>query len=548
MFRKISMMFMLLLLLHLTLFAVDPIKFHFNDLEYGPAFGPLMFQDVHAYTDLNYTASTSSVCLSENLDFLNGVNGVTVFIDNGYLDSFFNINTVNPNGNPFALGQSGDRRIYAEAVGDIKVNGVPVLKANNIFIIMDVCYPQPFGTGDEEFGEGWGTIIPDESDPDWVNYFDQNGTGQIHFKFSSFSSVVQGYYGIYDCDVVVEPSQFRRELAAEHIIYLNQDYTFNNTGITMNFINLEDFHHELYSSDRFTVQKIEALPLGVLPDGINRITHNYWEIGTSANTYQATVSFDLTTIDGISTPENLRVLYRSNPLADWQIIASVLNGNNLTLINHTSEGQYTIGTIADDTLPVTLSSFNAVMDATNSVNVKWKTESESDMLGYHILRANQENITNAVNLTINPILAVNTSDGKLYSFTDSEIINQTDYYYWLNSISMNGEVTYYGPVHILTKFSNDDNPPVISKEGFRSIYPNPVGNNDVCYAEYKLNESDQAKFTIYNIKGQHVASTEVININLNSVRLPISKLTAGIYFVSLETSKGKDIKKLLILK
>jgi Leucine-rich repeat (LRR) protein len=69
-----------------------------------------------------------------------------------------------------------------------------------------------------------------------------------------------------------------------------------------------------------------------------------------------------------------------------------------------------------------------------------------------------------------------------------------------------------------------------------SLYPNPVKD----YLNISLNEGLELKrATIYNTLGQFIFSTENLKINT-------SNIASGIYYIEVETNKGKSTKKILI--
>ena len=81
---------------------------------------------------------------------------------------------------------------------------------------------------------------------------------------------------------------------------------------------------------------------------------------------------------------------------------------------------------------------------------------------------------------------------------------------------------------------------LLSKKSFTldffSLYPNPTKK----LINIKLNqELDFKKANIYNYLGQFITSTQNLIINTN-------KLDSGVYFLEVETDKGKSAKKIII--
>lgn len=110
------------------------------------------------------------------------------------------------------------------------------------------------------------------------------------------------------------------------------------------------------------------------------------------------------------------------------------NGNNGTLAASPRTPSWGTG---DETLPVELSSFTAVLTADFFVRLHWTTQSETGVSGFYIYRSDTSQLANAI--TVSPLIeATNTGNLHSYEYVDSELHNPGTYYYWLsvhNSVS-----------------------------------------------------------------------------------------------------------------
>ncbi|MCL2065679.1 MAG: hypothetical protein FWG98_15095, partial [Candidatus Cloacimonetes bacterium] len=100
-------------------------------------------------------------------------------------------------------------------------------------------------------------------------------------------------------------------------------------------------------------------------------------------------------------------------------------------------------------LSISLSSFTTTLTPENFVMVTWTTESENNMLGFHLLRADNAFIENAFFITENIIPALNTSNFQNYNFIDKDINFGKEYYYWLQAVENDYSVSHFGPAHII---------------------------------------------------------------------------------------------------
>lgn len=96
-----------------------------------------------------------------------------------------------------------------------------------------------------------------------------------------------------------------------------------------------------------------------------------------------------------------------------------------------------------------------------------------------------------------------------------------------NSLS-SGHVRVYDLSAILSLEDNE-----ISKKF--TVYPNPINNHLQLQLATTL---EFKKATIYNYSGQLILQSKTANIN-------VSNLSSGVYFLNIETNKGKGVKKII---
>jgi len=209
--------------------------------------------------------------------------------------------------------------------------------------------------------------------------------------------------------------------------------------------------------------------------------------------------------------------------------------------------EFALGSGGNPTLPVELSYFNAVFVAKeNSVNLKWKTESETQMLGYQIYRSMDTNLANAELITGKILEATNSSTGNTYSYSDREIENGT-YYYWLEAVSYNSS-DYYGYQSVVVDFPSTPELPDVSS--MSNAYPNPFrGKTSVDIA---IKSGESGSFTVYNVLGQVVYSKKLsegnITLEWNGRDMDGNRCGNGVYFYKLVTPSKSETKKMLIIK
>jgi len=223
------------------------------------------------------------------------------------------------------------------------------------------------------------------------------------------------------------------------------------------------------------------------------------------------------------------------------------DGNSIATVDmgaYESEG--------DDTLPIELATFTAVLTLQNSVRLDWVTHSESGISGYYILRNSQNLLSTAQ--VISPLIApTNTSTTHAYTFTDTEILDGT-WYYWLQHLDMNGQAVYHGPVVVvLHEDTNPGIPEIPLQTGMQSIYPNPF--NPSATISFSLAAKENLSLDVFNARGQKVKnliSTELPNgtysVIWNGKDDDGSAVASGIYLIRMSAGGKTYYRKAMLSK
>jgi hypothetical protein len=204
----------------------------------------------------------------------------------------------------------------------------------------------------------------------------------------------------------------------------------------------------------------------------------------------------------------------------------------------------------DDTLPVSLSAFTAHIANISEAKILWVSQSESELRGYYVLRAQCDSVAEA--LIQSPLIAAtNTSQQQSYLYTD-QLDQPGMYYYWLQVAEMNGEDSYHGPITL--HYDVQDTAPQLPRvTRFESISPNPF--NPDANLRFSLAEPQDVRFVIYNTKGQLVRTIKAgtlpagnHSIHWNAKDAQDRALGSGMYIIRMEAGRHAFLRKVVLMK
>jgi hypothetical protein len=210
----------------------------------------------------------------------------------------------------------------------------------------------------------------------------------------------------------------------------------------------------------------------------------------------------------------------------------------------------------DPVLPVELSSFTAIYSAGFFVQLTWIVQSETNHLGYYILRNDSESLTDAITLNTSPISSGSSTGTQItYNYRDEEIVNNSIYYYWLESVDLDGTSHFFGPVSVIvgSDVPDDPIPPIPVVTELRNAYPNPFGL--LTRIPYSLKTQSDVKIEIFNVKGQMIYNyTEnqkaagYHSIDWNGKDMNGKAVSSGIYYYRMSSGKYTASKKIVLVK
>ncbi|MDD2544550.1 MAG: T9SS type A sorting domain-containing protein, partial [Candidatus Cloacimonetes bacterium] len=189
------------------------------------------------------------------------------------------------------------------------------------------------------------------------------------------------------------------------------------------------------------------------------------------------------------------------------------------------------------------------LTAQNFVKLSWTSESETNMLGYRVYRAESEVQAEAILITPIMIQATNTSTTQNYSIEDREVNIGTTYYYWLEAVDYSHS-SFFG--HRSVEVLGEITPELPVQSVMSNAYPNPFRASSNTTIEVKVRADETGTVTIYNVLGQAVKTYTVSEGNhkltWNGRDSRGNLCGSGIYFARMSTPSMNQTKKMVIVK
>ncbi len=202
--------------------------------------------------------------------------------------------------------------------------------------------------------------------------------------------------------------------------------------------------------------------------------------------------------------------------------------------------------LKDRSLPVQMSSFTGQFDYERGITLKWKTQSETDCVGFHIWRSNAENGDYKPVSTSLVMANGNSSSEREYSFVDKNVTLGTKYWYKIQEISTLPDETheiYFGGVAVATLKAPD-------QFAMEQNYPNPF--NPDTKIVYSLPEKSSVVLKIYNILGKEVRTLineekqpGIYEATWNGKDEVGRMLSSGLYFYKITADDKVEIRKMM---
>jgi hypothetical protein len=202
---------------------------------------------------------------------------------------------------------------------------------------------------------------------------------------------------------------------------------------------------------------------------------------------------------------------------------------------------WAMGNNMEGALPVTLTAFSAVQSGQDAISIDWTVESESGIVGYELMRSQAAD--EAGEVVSGLIAADNTPFTHSYRWQDTEFAANTHYWYWLESINVDGSTTQWGPVDVVTQGNATPHLPQVTS--ISANYPNPF--NPQTTIQLSVKEAETATFIIFDAKGRQVLKKSY-NAGEHTFVWDAADQASGVYFYRLTSPSIAVSRKMVLMK
>jgi hypothetical protein len=203
-------------------------------------------------------------------------------------------------------------------------------------------------------------------------------------------------------------------------------------------------------------------------------------------------------------------------------------------------------------LSIELSGFLAVVGSYNKVNLHWATASERNVLGFNLLRGEDNNPEAAEKINSEIIGAENSNTGANYHYSDNNPPETEVIFYWLEMISIEGISEMYGPVRVQMNTSEEATPDPTSGYGLLGAYPNPF--NPTTEIAFNLLKAGKVRIQIFDLRGRLIWEYSSSNLKAGKHEVLFDsdkqdvKISSGVYFCKYTDELSSQFSKLVLLK
>ena len=380
----------------------------------------------------------------------------------------------------------------------------------------------------------------------WHNFF-ANTERQVNTAQQSFD-LQPGEFRIYTSEAVAPPPPGLLSfptVRSSAMVSSSGAVDFGETGVDVSFASGTS------GSGTVTVDRFARGPFR--PQGIDESTvsdfrfaidtEDNLEVGSGTE-----VRLDVSTLSGVGNPSAVTVYRRPTEGTGsfTEVSTSYDAGANELVAQTASFSEFVLASNdADNPLPVEMADFEATT-ADGAVRLNWRTASETGNATFRVqrrtadARASEEPGRTSTWTTVGSVEGSGTtSQAQSYRFTDEDLPYEADALtYRLAQVDLDGSVHHSKALTVER---------AVDAVALRRTFPNPARQQVT--VQYALPDAQAATLRLYNVLGRRVKTIDRPNQQgRQTVRLNVSDLTSGTYFLRLTAGETTRTRRLTVVR
>jgi len=313
---------------------------------------------------------------------------------------------------------------------------------------------------------------------------------------------------------------------------------FGNTGVSAQFSGTS-------GSGTVAAKKIDAPPSGTAGVDESTASRYRFEISAGGNlafSDSTELRLDVSTLGGVGDASNVTVYKRSpRNSGPFRRLPTSFDAAGDKLVATTGSLSEFVLASNSEPLPVELAGFEGTTTE-EGVRLAWQTASETNNAGFEVQRkaaGKPETTWTKIGFVESTADGGTTDKAQSYRFTDENIPFQTDELrYRLRQVDLGGTESLTEPVSVERK---------VAEMTLRKTFPNPARGQAT--VQFAVPESQDVTLRMYDVLGRTVRTVHRGKTDgRQELRLDLSGLASGAYFLRLEAGQQTQTQKLTIIR
>jgi glycosidase len=369
----------------------------------------------------------------------------------------------------------------------------------------------------------------------WHNFF-QNSSRQV--SSTQTLSLQPGEFRIYTSEPVPPPEpgllSFPSQTSTASVSSSGPQ-NFGATGVDVTFASGTS------GSGTVTVEKFERGPFrpqGISEANVSAYRYTIEAGGNLSLGSETEVRLDVSTLDGVDNPDNVTVYSRPTPnQGSFSELTTSYDESTNELVAETGSFSEFVLASNSEPLPVEMAGFETTFTDERTVELSWKTASETNNAGFQVERRG-EGTGDWTNVSFVEGAGTTTAP-QTYRLTDTVPFAADSVRYRLTQVDADGTTEVADEVTVAVS------PP--EQLTLRAPAPNPVRQRAT--VQFAVPERQDVSLVLFDVLGRRVRTlTQGVKAGRHERQLDVSGLSSGLYVLRLRAGSSVQTQRVTVVK